>query len=35
MGAAIASCAATWIAYAVDWNDADLGNTDGWVIRRP
>ncbi len=23
-----------WIAYGVDWNDADLGDTYGWSLRR-
>jgi len=34
MGAAIASAVATWMAYAVDWTDADLGDTYGWSLRR-
>jgi hypothetical protein len=35
MGAAVASVAATWIAYGVDWTDAELGDTHGWSLRRP
>jgi hypothetical protein len=35
MGASVASCAAIWIAYGVDWTDADLGDTHGWSLRRP
>jgi hypothetical protein len=34
MGAAVASVAATWIAYGIDWTDADLGDTYGWSLRR-
>ena len=34
-GAAVASAAATWIAYGADWKDADLLDTYGWSIRRP
>lgn len=34
MGAAVASVAATWIAYGIDWNDADLGDAYGWSLRR-
>lgn len=34
MGAAVASVAASWIAYGVNWADADLGDTCGWSLRR-
>jgi hypothetical protein len=34
MGAAVASVVATWMAYGVDWTDADLGDTYGWSLRR-
>ena len=34
-GAAVASTAATWIAYGADWTDADLLDTYGWSLRRP
>jgi hypothetical protein len=34
-GAAVACVAATWIAYGVDWKDADLGPTYGWSLRQP
>lgn len=33
-GAAVASAVATWIAYGVDWKDADLIDTYGWSLRR-
>jgi len=33
-GAAVASAVATWIAYGVDWEDADLVETYGWTLRR-